>query len=100
MATNHNVDGEPERPAEAGGVLAVDAGQLARLLSVSRRHVERMDSAGKLPTPVRIGHSVRWPLDGPTGIREWLRLGCPDRRMFKALADAAEKTQKGRLTSA
>lgn len=36
------------------------AKQVAILLAVSERTVWRLDSAGKLPRPVRLGGSVRW----------------------------------------
>ena len=58
----------------------VDTPQLAKLLDVSERHIERMDAAGKLPAALRIGKSKRWLLDGgPNGIRQWLAAGCPAR---------------------
>ena len=71
-------------PPPAVAPLAVDARALGRLLGCSLRHVRRLDSAGALPKPVKLGsHLVRWPLDGPNGIRRWLELGCPSRREFQ-----------------
>ena len=49
---------------------------LARELRVSRRHVERLASAGALPTPVRLGRSTRWSRET---ISEWISAGCPSR---------------------
>lgn len=66
--------------------LAVDARTLARPLHVSLRTIRSMDSAGKLPRPVRLnGRAVRWVLDGTTGIRAWLAAGSPDRGAWEAL---------------
>ena len=66
-------------------LLAMDTRTLAQTLSCSPRHIDRLDSSGKLPAPVYIGKAKRWALDGPNGIREWLRLGCPDRLRFKTM---------------
>lgn len=67
--------------------LALSAGQLAARLGVSLRHVRRMDSAGLLPQPIRLGRSVRWPVHGPHGIEAWLAAGAPDRRQWEQLRD-------------
>ncbi len=63
-------------------LLAVDAKRLAELLAVSLRTVRRLDSAGKLPRPVRIGGAVRWRLDE---IAAWLASDCPDRNRWEAM---------------
>jgi prophage regulatory protein len=54
---------------------------LAALLKVSIRTVDRLDSGGKLPPPVRIGGAKRWR---KTDIDQWLRLGCPSREEMAA----------------
>jgi excisionase family DNA binding protein len=59
-----------------GGALLLDAGTVARLLSVSRATVWRMRDAGKLPQPVRLGGAVRWRR---ADIDAWVRAGCPSR---------------------
>jgi len=69
-------------PLTQGKPLAYSAAQLADRLNVSLRHVRRMDAAGKLPRPVRLGRSVRWPL---REIEAWLSAGAPDRRTWEAL---------------
>ena len=63
----------PGRPVTLRGV--------AEMLGVSLRHVRRLDSSGKLPSPVRIGGSVRWSVEA---INAWLQMDCPDRRDFEA----------------
>ena len=57
-------------------MIAVDAHHLASLLGLSLRTIRRLDYAGKLPRPVRIGGAVRWRVGE---IVEWLDAGCPDR---------------------
>ena len=74
-----------EPPANPTLLLAVDAKRLAEMLCVSVRHVERLDSAGKIPAGIYLGKAKRWILDGPNGIRAWLAAGCPDRVQFKAM---------------
>ena len=64
------------------GPLALSAAQLARRMGVSLRHVRRMDCAGRLPRPVRLGRAVRWPT-GPDGIDGWLAAGAPDREAWE-----------------
>lgn len=62
--------------------LAVDAEELAEMLSVSPSTIRRMDASGKLPKAVTIGQrSVRWQTDA---IRAWLRMGCPSRKSFES----------------
>lgn len=34
--------------------------EVATLLNVSKRHVWRLKSAGKLPQPIKVGRAVRW----------------------------------------
>jgi predicted DNA-binding transcriptional regulator AlpA len=63
--------------------LAVDAKGLAKRLELSVRTIRTMDTAGKLPRPIRLnGHSVRWPIGE---IKDWLNAGAPDRRTWEAL---------------
>lgn len=54
---------------------------LATLLGVSSRHVERMDVSGRMPAPVRLGRSKRWRR---TEIESWIVAGCPDRAAWRA----------------
>ena len=65
-----------------GAVLALSATELAYKLGVSLRHVRRMDSSGKLPRPIKLGASVRWPI---AEIEQWLAAGAPDRRSWQAM---------------
>ena len=66
-------------------LLAMSAADLAARLEVSLRHLRRLDSAGKLPRPVRLGRSVRWPV---TEIESWLNAGGPDRQRWQAIRGA------------
>ena len=60
--------------------LAISARELAEMLNVSLRQVWRLNSADKLPKPIRLGGSVRWDRDE---ILTWFKNGCPDRRAWE-----------------
>lgn len=62
-------------------VLAISARDLKEMLNVSLRQVWRLNAAGKLPKPIRLGGSVRWNRDE---ILKWFQAGCPDRRAWEA----------------
>jgi len=55
------------------GPLLITAAELAALLQVSTRTLWRLNSARKLPQPVRLGGVVRWRLDE---VRNWIAGGC------------------------
>jgi len=54
--------------------LLITAAELAALLSLSKRTLWRLRSAGDLPKPVKLGNSVRWVRDE---INIWIDAGCP-----------------------
>ena len=60
----------------------LSAKTLAKMLSLSKRQIFRLNSCGKLPVPIRIGGSVRW---AEATIAEWLAVGAPDRGTFEAM---------------
>ena len=76
---------EDEGRASAEECFALDAATLATLLQISLRHLRRLDAAGKLPRPVKLGRAVRWPV---SEIRTWLDAGCPDRETWEAMKRA------------
>ncbi len=65
--------------------LVADAKHLAKLLGVGLRTVRTWNSAGKLPTPIRIGGRVVWRMKE---IRAWLAAGAPDRETWAAMCEA------------
>ena len=68
--------------------LVVRAKELAKLLSVSIVTVRRMDSGGKLPKPLRLGHCVGWSLPE---VQAWIAAGCPNRERWQALQAATKR---------
>ncbi len=61
--------------------LALPAADVAKLLTISERHLWALHSSGRLPRPIRLGRSVRWNHDE---LRRWLDAGCPDRATWEA----------------
>ena len=53
----------------------ISADTFATMLGISKRTLQRLQSKGALPPPVRLGGSVRWRLDI---IDEWIENGCCD----------------------
>ena len=48
--------------------------EVAQLLNCSERTVYRLNDAGRMPRPVRLGALVRWNL---CEIEQWIVEGCP-----------------------
>ncbi len=64
--------------------LAIDSKDLAKLLGVSTRHVASMRHKQLLPSPVRLGSSVRFILEE---IEAWLRAGCPNQEDWEDMKE-------------
>ena len=71
--------------------LLVRAKELAKLLSVSLIHIRRLDSAGKLPKPIRLGGCVSWRRGE---ILAWLEAGSPNREKWLAIQSASKRGGK------
>lgn len=56
------------------GALLVSAERAAGLLSVSKAHLFRSVSCGRIPQPVRLGRRSLWRTQE---LRAWLAAGCP-----------------------
>jgi predicted DNA-binding transcriptional regulator AlpA len=62
--------------------------ELAAVLGLGLATVDRMDSAGKLPKPVRLGARKVW---ARAEIAEWLQAGAPDRRTWEGMRAARRR---------
>lgn len=51
----------------------ITAARLAEMLSISKRSLQRLQSRGAIPAPLRVGGAVRWRLDA---VEEWIEAGC------------------------
>jgi excisionase family DNA binding protein len=54
--------------------LLVDTQEAAKLLQCSARKIFKMQIAGEMPKPIRIGRAVRW---GRAELIAWIDAGCP-----------------------
>jgi len=79
--TNPNERNEPLR-------LALSAEEVAEALGISRAHVFRLASSGRLPSSFRLGRAVRW--DKAT-LEAWLAAGAPPRERWEALRSERER---------
>lgn len=67
---------------------------LARQLQISKRSLQRLRSAGKLPQPVNLGGSIRWRTEE---IRQWVEAGCPALSIWQStVLPEARKSRLGR----
>ncbi len=59
---------------------------IAEKLSLSKRAIFRMRSAGLICSPVKVGAgAIRWR---QSDIEQWIALGCPSRQEFEARKEA------------
>lgn len=68
-------------PVQEDALRLLTAKTLGDMLSLSKRQIFRLNSCGKIPSPLRIGGAVRWSAEE---ISAWLAAGAPDRRTFEA----------------
>ena len=54
--------------------------ELGDILNVSKRTIYRLNSSGKIPSPIRINGAVRWR---ESDIEQWIQLDCIDRKSFE-----------------
>ncbi len=68
---------------QANEGLLIDSKAVARLLSVSKRHVEKMNCSGELgPAAIKLGRCCRWRR---SEILRWIEAGCPARARWLAM---------------
>ncbi len=59
----------------------LSADELAGQLKMSPRSVWRLESAGKIPRPIRLGRLVRWSQEE---ITRWITAGAPSRHEWES----------------
>lgn len=69
--------------------LALSAEEVAEALGISRAHVFRLASSGRLPSSFRLGRAVRW--DKAT-LEAWLAAGAPPRERWEALRSERDRS--------
>lgn len=70
----------PSSPRDPQPCGLLTAKEVAEALRISLRQVWSLNSAGRLPAPVRLSRSVRWRAHD---IAEFVRMGCPPRQRFE-----------------
>jgi len=70
--------------------LMIDTKTFARLLSISSRHLIRLQSMKAVPEPVHLGRRIRWRL---AEVLEWIEADCPSQKAwaFKKQESASRK---------
>lgn len=56
--------------------------QAAAMLGISRSKIWELNSSGKLPRPVKLGHAVRWRR---RELQNWIDADCPSRQQWEAM---------------
>ena len=56
--------------------ILVDSTDAAKLCGVCRRYWTQLDSAGKVPMPIRLGKRKLWAV---SELEKWVAQGCPSR---------------------
>jgi excisionase family DNA binding protein len=77
MSKQDGNDEDPERKRSMHGEdesPLVDAKEAARLCSISESMLYKLNAAGRMPAPVRIGTLLRWKR---RDLLEWIDAGCP-----------------------
>jgi predicted DNA-binding transcriptional regulator AlpA len=74
--TTNNRQQADQQPA----ALALNAKQAATMLNVSVRQLWRLNSMGRLPSPIRLGHCVRWR---KAELEAFVEAGCPTREKWE-----------------
>lgn len=72
----------PCPPAEPQPRLALAAEEVAEALGISRAHVFRLASSGRLPRSFRLGRAVRWD---KAELQAWVAAGAPNRDRWEEM---------------
>ena len=67
----------PVDPIDAPVLLSSRAA--ARLLGIGERTLTKLRATGRIPPPLHIGRTVRWPR---ATLERWVALGCPSAERF------------------
>lgn len=70
----------PDAEADSKAIL-ITAEKLAARLSLSKRTIYRLLSAGAMIKPIRLRGIVRWRA---AEVEEWIAAGCPDCRTWQS----------------
>lgn len=77
--------------------IAVDAVEAARLFGVSPSFWRKLDRAGAIPLPVKLGARVLWTV---RELRAWADAGCPPRGKWLLLSGSRHDSLMGKKGAA
>ena len=66
--------------------LTIRGKELSKLLNISLITLRRMDSAGKVPAPIRLNGCLVWNYQE---VKDWVSAGCPIRAKWLAIRAAS-----------
>lgn len=72
----------PNQAPLAPDKLALSAQEVGEVLGISRAHVWKLASSGRLPKPIRLGRAVR---RAGRDLEEWLAAGAPPRDRWETI---------------
>jgi excisionase family DNA binding protein len=59
-------------------------GEVANLLGISEQHLSRLNAAGRIPAPLKLGKSTRW---SRKELEEWITAGGPPKAEWEQLKE-------------
>lgn len=74
--------------------IALSAEEVADVLGISRSHVFRLASSGRLPRSLRLGRAVRWDL---ATLEAWLAAGAPPRERWERMQTDSRCLRGGKI---
>jgi predicted DNA-binding transcriptional regulator AlpA len=80
-----------EHTAWPGSPALLSAERSSMLAGVSVRTWSRLNSAGKIPSAVRVGKAKRWRAQE---LKDWIESGCPDRARWEAMLRGKSKRSR------
>ena len=82
IKNSNKADGSRQRAEEQIPALTVNAKQASAMLNVSVRQLWRLNSTGRVPRPIRLGHCVRWRR---AELEAFVQAGAPTREKWEAI---------------
>jgi excisionase family DNA binding protein len=79
---NTKIQERKDTKTDVFSALTVNAKQAAKLLNISQRQLWRLNSTGRLPKPIRLGHCVRWR---KAELEAFIEAGAPTREKWEML---------------
>ena len=78
MATEKDFDDHPRGNGSLPLLLKAECA--ARFLGFSKSEFYRLNTTGRIPSPIRFGRVMRWPR---AVLRRWTEAGCPPRHEWE-----------------